>query len=130
MPSEPDNEVRTLPRGRLGGDNHLRRLQLERMPLGGPIDMSRIKVSFGVLVAAQSAHSIEEYLGRLWQSFPPAAFLTGLISSDHELGFVVINCAIVAFGIWCLFWPVRKSWVSAPAIMWFWIPETRNSELT
>jgi len=83
--------------------------------------MSRIKVSFGALVAAQSAHSIEEYLGRLWQSFPPAAFLTGLISSDRELGFVVINCAIVAFGIWCLFWPVRKNWASAPAIMWFWI---------
>jgi hypothetical protein len=85
------------------------------------MSMSRINVSFGLLVAAQSAHSVEEYLGKLWQSFPPAAFLTGLVSPDREFGFIVINAAIVTFGVWCLFWPVRRNWASAPAIMWFWI---------
>lgn len=83
--------------------------------------MSRITVAFGALVVAQSAHSIEEYLGRLWESFPPAAFLTGLISPDREIGFLVINGALVAFGIWCLFWPVRKNWHSAQPLMWFWV---------
>ena len=76
---------------------------------------------FGALVAAQTAHSIEEYLGRLWESFPPAAFVSGLISSDREIGFVVINCALLAFGSWCLLWPVRRAWPSAPAIAWFWV---------
>jgi hypothetical protein len=82
---------------------------------------SRFQLTFVALVVAQAAHSIEEYLGRLWESFPPAAFLTGLISSDRARGFVVINCTLVAFGVWCLLWPVRKAWSIAPAFVWFWI---------
>jgi hypothetical protein len=83
--------------------------------------MNRIKISFSALVFTQIAHSIEEYVGRLWESFPPARFLTGLVSSDRELGFVVINSALVAFGLWCLFFPVRKEWPSAAGFIWFWI---------
>lgn len=82
---------------------------------------SRIEVAFAGLVSAQTAHSIEEYAGRLWESFPPAAFLTSLISPDRALGFVVINSGLVAFGWWCLFWPVRGNWPSAPVFVWFWI---------
>ena len=83
--------------------------------------MSRVKVAFGGLVLAQLAHSTEEYVGKLWESFPPARFLTGLISSDREFGFIVINCALVAFGLWCLLFPVRKDWPSAAGFIWFWI---------
>ena len=83
--------------------------------------------TFGALVAAQGAHSIEEYVGRLWETFPPTAFVTGLLSSNREVGFVVINIAIVAFGVWCLLWPVRKDWPSAPTLMWCWaLIETIN----
>ena len=70
---------------------------------------------------AQIAHSIEEYLGRLWESFPPARFVSGLISSNHELGFIVGNIALAMFGLWCLVIPVRREWPSAAAFMWFWI---------
>ena len=83
--------------------------------------MSRIKVAFSGLVFIQIAHSIEEYIGRLWESFPPARFLTGVISSDRERGFIVINSALVAFGLWCLLFPVRKEWPSAAGFVWFWI---------
>src|SRR2546423_15369602 len=83
--------------------------------------MSRVKVAFGGLVLAQLAHSTEEYVGKLWESFPPARFLTGLISSDREFGFIVINGALVAFGLWCLLFPVRKDWPSAAGFIWFWI---------
>jgi hypothetical protein len=83
--------------------------------------MSRIKIAFSALVFTQIAHSTEEYLGRLWESFPPARFLTGMISSDRELGFIVINSALVAFGLWCLLFPVRKEWPSAAGFIWFWI---------
>lgn len=81
---------------------------------------SRLQATFGALVVAQTAHSIEEYRGRLWESFPPAAFLTGLISSDRERAFLMINCALVAFGFWCLLWPVRRTWPSARAFVWSW----------
>jgi uncharacterized protein with HXXEE motif len=83
--------------------------------------MARIKVAFSALIFTQLAHSIEEYVGRLWESFPPARFLTGMISSDRELGFIVLNSALVAFGLWCLLFPVRKEWPSAAAFIWFWI---------
>jgi hypothetical protein len=83
--------------------------------------MSRIEGVFGALVVAQTAHSIEEYFGRLWDSFPPARFLTGLISSDRELGFLVINVGLLAFGVWCLLWPIRRNWLSASVFAWLWV---------
>jgi hypothetical protein len=76
---------------------------------------------FGALVLAQAAHSIEEYIGRLWESFPPARFLTGLIPADPALAFLMLNIALVAFGVWCLLWPVRRNWPSASGLLWFWI---------
>jgi hypothetical protein len=83
--------------------------------------MTRVEVAFSALVLAQLAHSVEEYVGRLWESFPPAKVLTGLVSSNHELGFIVINSALIAFGLWCLLFPVRRVWPSAAGLMWFWV---------
>jgi hypothetical protein len=83
--------------------------------------MSRVETAFAGLILAQTAHSVEEYVGRLWESFPPARFITGLVSANHELGFIILNVAIVAFGLWCLLWPVRRRWPSATTLMWFWV---------
>jgi hypothetical protein len=83
--------------------------------------MPRIQTTFALLVLAQAAHSIEEYLGRLWESFPPANFLSSLISESRERGFLILNVALVAFGVWCLLWPVRRNWPSAIGLMWFWV---------
>ncbi len=81
----------------------------------------RTPPAFGALILAQAAHSLEEYAGRLWESFPPARFITGLVSRDLERGFVIINVTLVAFGIWCFLWPVRRRWPSATAIAWAWV---------
>ena len=59
--------------------------------------------------------------GRLWESFPPARLLTGLISSDLERGFIILNILLVAFGLWCWLWPVRRGWPSAAGPAWFWV---------
>jgi len=83
--------------------------------------MSRVQLAFAALVTAQAAHSVEEYVGRLWESFPPAAFVTGLVSSNHERGFIILNVAIALFGIWCVLWPVRLGWRSATGIVWGWV---------
>jgi hypothetical protein len=83
--------------------------------------MSRVTIAFLALVVAQTAHSIEEYVGRLYDVFPPARFVTGLVSSDRELGFTVINVTIVTFGWWCFLWPVRKEWPVAVGLIWVWI---------
>ena len=45
-----------------------------------------MEMAFGALVLVQAAHSVEEYLGRFWESYPPACFLTGLISQGGRGG--------------------------------------------
>jgi hypothetical protein len=83
--------------------------------------MSRLQTTFGIVVIVQIVHSVEEFVGRLWESFPPAAFLIGIISSNGEAGFLMINAALIAFGIWCFQWPVRRGWSSAVPIIWRWV---------
>ena len=82
--------------------------------------MSRFHVTFGALVLVQVLHSVEEYVGHLWETFPPARFLTGLFSSDHERAFVVLNVLLLAFGIWCFAGPVRRGWPVATTLAWIW----------
>ena len=83
--------------------------------------MTRFQATFGGLILAQAAHSIEEYAGRLWVSFPPARFVSGLISDDLERGFLVGNVALVAFGLWCWLWPVRRERRVAVQLAWAWV---------
>ena len=83
--------------------------------------MSRDKLAFAALVVTQAAHSIEEYVGRLWETFAPARFVAGLVSQDRERGFLLINVALVAFGVWCFLWPVRREWPSAAILAWIWV---------
>jgi hypothetical protein len=73
------------------------------------------------LVLAQSLHSIEEYAGRLYEVLAPARYVTGLISRDHRVGFVIFNAALVAFGLLCWLGPIRRGAASAPGLAWFWV---------
>jgi hypothetical protein len=87
----------------------------------------RFQWTFGALIVVQAAHSAEEYLGRLWESFPPARFVSGLISRDLETGFLMVNVHLVAFGAWCFLWPVRRGRPSAVPLAWGWVAiETIN----
>jgi uncharacterized protein with HXXEE motif len=83
--------------------------------------VSRFQSGFGVLILAQAVHSAEEYVGRLWESFLPARVLPALISEDLDRGFLILNVALVAFGLWCWLGPVRRSRPSAKVIAWGWI---------
>jgi hypothetical protein len=83
--------------------------------------MTRFQWTFLALIIAQAAHSIEEYRGRLFDVFPPARVLSGAISQNRERGFLIFNVALVAFGVWCFVWPVRKRWPSARVFVWIWI---------
>jgi hypothetical protein len=83
--------------------------------------MSRLQATFGALLVVQMAHSIEEYFGHLWESFPPARFVTGLVSDNLERGFLVLNAALILLGAWCFFWPVRRGWPIAVFLLWLWV---------
>jgi hypothetical protein len=83
--------------------------------------MVRLQSAFGALILAQAAHSSEEYVGRLWESFAPARLVSGLVSQDLERGFLILNLSLVAFGLWCWLWPVRREWPIALPLLWGWV---------
>jgi hypothetical protein len=83
--------------------------------------MKRLQLTFLGLVVTQAAHSLEEYAGRLYDVFPPARFVSGLFSTDLQRGFVIFNVLLVAFGVWCLGWPVRRGWPVARPLAWGWV---------
>ncbi len=82
--------------------------------------MTRIQLTFLALIAVQAAHSVEEYRGRLYEVFAPARLVSGLISDDLDRGFLIGNVALVAFGLWCFLWPIRRGWGSAAFLTWLW----------
>jgi len=82
---------------------------------------NKIRIAFLLLVITQALHSVEEYFGRLWEVFPSARMLSGLVSDDLKTGFVIINAGLFVFGLWCVLFAVRKDYALAPALIWFWI---------
>jgi hypothetical protein len=67
----------------------------------------------------QGLHSIEEFFGKLWEVYPPATFLSGLVSSNLKTGFTIINV--------CLFVVLMLTWLasfsksySIQGFFWFW----------
>jgi Protein of unknown function with HXXEE motif len=84
--------------------------------------MSRLgRALFLALIAAQAAHSVEEYLGRLYDVLAPAGFVSGLLSIDRRVGFVIFNASLVAIGLGCYLGPIRHARRSAAAIGWLWV---------
>jgi len=81
----------------------------------------RYKSIFLLLILAQAFHSLEEYFGQLWNVFPPAKYLTSLVSADIESGFITINIGLFIFGLWCWFIPVLRNYSYSKGLMIFWI---------
>ena len=75
---------------------------------------------FLFLILAQAAHSIEEYVTRLYEVFAPARFVSSLLSNDLAIGFLLFNAGLVMFGLWCWAVPVRSGWHAASGLVWFW----------
>jgi hypothetical protein len=74
-----------------------------------------------MLLLTQAAHSVEEYLGRLWESFPPARLVSSALSDNLETGFLIANILLLGFGLWCWLVPVRRNWPGARPLAWTWV---------
>lgn len=77
--------------------------------------------AFLALVLVQAAHSVEEYVFRLYDVFAPARFASSLVSSDLGVGFVVLNASFFVFGLWCYFALVRPGRPAAAGFVWGWV---------
>jgi hypothetical protein len=96
-------------------------LAVHNLVAGRPPAWTPFQITFVTLVVAQAAHSVEEYIGRLYEVFPPARFVSGLISQNLRAGFVIFNVSLVAFGVWCCLWAARRRTRSLVAVTWFWV---------
>ncbi len=74
---------------------------------------------FLLLILAQGAHSIEEYITKLYAVFAPARFVSSLVSADLALA-SWWRMRFVTFGLWCWAFPVRSGWRMVRGITWFW----------
>ena len=82
---------------------------------------SRSRSAFLALILAQAAHSVEEYVFRLYDVFAPARIISGLFSDDLATGFAIFNIGLVLFGFLCYLVWVRPGRPAARALAWLWI---------
>ena len=83
---------------------------------------ARLKLLFLLLVLTQMAHSTEEYVGRLWEVFAPAQFLSTLIyPPDPHIGFLIANISLALIGLGGYFFVVQRERPSAMVWIWAWI---------
>jgi len=80
----------------------------------------KIRITFLLIAVTQGLHSIEEAYGKLWEVFPPAKFVSGLVSDNLETGFVIINVTLfVVLALISL--STFSKHFSANALLWFWL---------
>ena len=72
------------------------------------------------LIVVQAAHSVEEYLFRLYDVLAPARWVSGLFTDNLAVGFALANTCIVLLGLWCYLARVRTSHPSGRAWAWSW----------
>lgn len=72
-----------------------------------------------MVIAAQAAHSIEEYGFHLYDRLAPARFVSSLFSDDLTRGFAIANAVLVLAGVACVF-VVRRAGLAARGVAWFW----------
>jgi len=78
---------------------------------------SSVRSIFLALVLAQAAHSVEEYVFRLYDVLAPARYVSALFGVDRQSGFAVANAALVLFGLWCR---NRTRRPGRAGLAWFW----------
>jgi xanthine/uracil permease len=79
------------------------------------------KTIFLILVGVQGLHSVEEYFGKLWEVLPPTKWVCSLVSQNPRTGFIIINIALLLFGMGCWLFCFRKNKISIPGLIWFWV---------
>ena len=82
---------------------------------------NKTKITFLILVLLQGLHSVEEYVGKLWEVFSPAKYLTNLFSENNETGFLIANVGIFILGISCWLLLYSKFESSIRIVIWIFI---------
>jgi hypothetical protein len=79
------------------------------------------KITFFALLLVQGAHSVEEYVFRFYEVFPPARLLGQLFPGFTQPGFVMLNSTLLLWGLWCFFARILQDRSTARSWAWAWV---------
>ena len=82
---------------------------------------NRIQVAFLLLIVLQTLHSIEEFIFRFYEVFPPMVSVYRNAPHLARPAFILANSILVLVGFVCLFcwvWPGKRG---AKTVVWVWI---------
>jgi hypothetical protein len=81
---------------------------------------NKIRAAFLVLIILQALHSVEEFIFKFHEVFPPMVSIYRNAPAIAQPAFVLANSLLVLVGFVCLFrwvWPARRG---AKAVAWVW----------
>ena len=82
---------------------------------------NKIRVAFLVLIGLQALHSIEEFIFKFYEVFPPMVSMYRNAPAMAQPAFVLANSLLILVGFVCLLrwvWPARRG---AKVVAWAWV---------
>lgn len=81
----------------------------------------KIRLAFLVLIVVQALHSVEEFIFKFYEVFPPMRLLYRDAPHLARPAFIISNVVLATVGVICLLrwvWPARRG---ARAVVWVWL---------
>ena len=82
---------------------------------------SQIKTAFLLMIIMQAIHSVEEFIFKLYDVFPPMQFIYRQAPSLAKPAFVAFNLLLILCGLVCFFYWVRPAREGAKGVIWVWV---------
>ena len=80
-----------------------------------------IQAAYFLLVILQAIHSVEEFIFRLYERFPPMRFVYQNAPHLAKPAFAISNALLISIGLICFFYWVQPARKGATAVVWIWI---------
>ncbi|MDQ3748974.1 MAG: HXXEE domain-containing protein [Acidobacteriota bacterium] len=81
----------------------------------------RIKTAFLLMILLQAIHSVEEYIFKLYEVFPPMQLIYRNTPELAQAAFITFNLLLFLFGLICFFYWVQPARKRARVVVWIWI---------
>jgi len=82
---------------------------------------SNLRAMFLLLVILQAIHSVEEFIFKLYERFPPMRFLFQNALHLAKPAFAISNALLVLIGLVCFYYWVQPARKGATVVVWIWI---------
>ena len=73
------------------------------------------------MILLQAIHSVEEYIFKLYEVFPPMQAAYRNTPELSQAAFITFNLLLLLFGLFCFFYWVQPARKGARVVVWVWI---------